>query len=149
MTKIEGQNTPEKQIITPLIRASDPSILIDFLKKVFDATESDDFTLQNDSFSRIKIGESIILISNSTTELEATTNAFFIDVENVDTKYKKAIECGAIAFKEPKNDKENKIAIVKDVSGNQWWLIEKIDIHTQVDVEDETDEMDESQTFSI
>ena len=149
MTKIEDQNKLEKQNIIPLIRSPDPSKLIDFLKKIFDATESDDFVLQNNSFSRIKIGESIILISNATTELEPTTNAFCITVENVDKKYKKALECGAMAFKEPQTDKEHKIAIVKDNSGNQWWIIEKIDINTEVAVEDKADEMDESQTFSI
>ncbi len=149
MLKNENTSTNEKQTIVSLIRVPKASKLIDFLKQVFDATEFDEFTLQNRPFSKVKIGESIILISDSTTEWEPTTGAFYVHVKNVDKKYKKALECGAIAFKDPKNDKGNKIAIVKDIFENQWWITEKIETNAEEDFEDDTNEMDESQSFSL
>ena len=138
----------EKQTIVSLIRVPKASKLIEFLKQVFDATEFDDITVENRPFSKIKIGESIILISDSTTEYEPTTGAFYVHVENVDKKYKKALECGASVLKNPIKYKGNKIAIVKDLYENQWWITEKISTNTK-DIEDSANEMDESQSFSI
>ncbi|HXT83432.1 MAG TPA: hypothetical protein VN704_03740 [Verrucomicrobiae bacterium] len=148
MLKNGDTSTNEKQTVVSIIRVPKASKLIDFLKQVFDATEFDGFTLLNWPFSKVKIGESIILISDSTTELEPTIGAFYIHVENVDKIYKKALECGAIVFKDPKNNKGNKIAIVKDMFENQWWITEKTKTYTE-DFEEDAKEMDESQSFSI
>jgi PhnB protein len=144
----EGYHT-----ITPLLRVKDSLKLIDFLKQVFEAKETSRYNQKDGSIihAEVKIGDSMIMISDSTVEWKPMATALYLYVNDVDKSYQKALECGATSLREPRDEfYGDRCAAIVDNFGNQWWIAnhnrntseEKLDNSPEVYV-------DASQTFSI
>ena len=149
-----GIHPKEYQTITPLLRVQDVSKLIDFLKQAFEAKEISCYNQKDGllAHAKVKIGNSIIMLSDSTSEWKPMTNVLYIYVDNVDKKYQKALDFGATSLREPKYEQHgDRCAVVIDHYGNQWWIATHKEnmSENEFDKDSDNDDMDESQTFSI
>jgi PhnB protein len=143
----------EYQTITPLLRVQEVSKLIDFLKQAFEAKEISCYNQKDGllAHAKIKIGNSIIMLSDSTAEWKPMTNVLYMYVDNVDKKYQKALDFGATSLREPKDEQYgDRCAVVIDRYGNQWWIATHKENMSENEFDNNSDnDMDESQTFSI
>jgi PhnB protein len=147
--------TPEVyHTITPLLKVKDSSKLIDFLIQIFGAKEINRYQQKDGKSVRIdiKIGNSIIMIIDSISELKPITGALYLYINDVDKIYQNAIKYGAISLKEPKDDVYgDRYAIILDQFGNQWWIASKENTKSEgEEFYNDSKELAESdQTFSI
>jgi PhnB protein len=104
--------------VTPRIVAKDAKQLVDFLKKVFDATGEYLETRP----TPVKIGDSLIMISES--GIRSTTTAFlYVYVQDTDTTYSCAIAAGARSLEEPFDTPYgDRRCMVEDSWGNTWQI---------------------------
>jgi PhnB protein len=144
----EGYHT-----ITPLLRVKDYLKLIDFLKQVFDAKEISRYNHTDGSIihAEVKIGDSMIMISDSTEEWKPMTIALYLYVDDVDKKYQKALECSATSLREPRDEfYGDRCAVIVDNFGNQWWIASHNKNISEEKLDNSPDTyVDASQTFSI
>ena len=111
--------------ITPIIQAAGASEFIDFLKSAFDAREIKRYADPNGTImhAEIQIGDSRIMLSDSSEEFEAWPTRIQLYVNDVDTTYKKALEAGATSLRPPTDQfYGDRSGGVKDKWGNQWWI---------------------------
>ena len=73
--------------------------------------------------AEIRIGDSLIMISNGDGLREAVSAFLYVYVENVDETYERAVEAGAETL-EPPSDLPygDRRAMVKDLWGNLWQI---------------------------
>ena len=103
--------------VTPRIFTPDVAGLVRFLRTVFDA-EGD---VRSGAPSEIRIGDSIIMISDGG-GLRAIQPAFlYVYVENADAVYRRAMAAGARSIEEPLDTPYgDRRATVEDPWGNGW-----------------------------
>jgi PhnB protein len=144
----EGYHT-----ITPLLRVKESLKLIDFLKQAFEAKEISCYNQKDGSImhAEVKIGDSIIMVSDSTLEWKSTSCALYLYVDDTDKRYERALEYGATSLREPRDGiYGDRCAAVIDRFGNQWWIATRKEKLSGEDIDNSSDsDMDESQTFSI
>ncbi len=140
--------------ITPLLRVKDASKLIDFLKQAFGAKEISRYNQKDGSLmhAEVKIGDSMVMLSDSTSEWEPTTCVLYLYVDDADKRYQKALECGATSLRKPRDEfYGDRCAAVIDPFGNQWWVAtnkENVSGGEELDNSSENT-MDQIQTLSI
>jgi PhnB protein len=112
--------------VTPYLTVRRAAELIDFLKAVFDATET--FREPRPSggimHAELKVGNSMIMIGGfREMPYPETPAALHCFVDNVDATYRRALAAGATTLHEP-TDQEygERGASVKDAFGNHWYL---------------------------
>jgi PhnB protein len=116
----EGYHT-----ITPYLIARDAARLIDFLQRAFHAEErhrsvGEDGTIRH---AEVRIGNSIVMISEATEQYKPMPAMFYLYVEDTDATYKRAMEAGAVSLREPMDTfYGDRSAGVRDDFGNQWWI---------------------------
>ena len=121
-----GKKEPSlQQTITPYFTVRDADQLIDFLVAAFGASlikESryDDNRIQH---ARLQIGNSVIMLNESSEDYAANTSQMHLYVDDVDGVYAQALQLGAISLMEP-NDRPHgdRMAGIKDPCGNVWWI---------------------------
>ncbi len=115
---------------TPYLIVDDVATLIEFLKQVFD-TElrgnpqyRDDGTVKH---AEVKIGDSVIMMGEPTRDFGPMPATIYLYVDDCDTRYKKALEAGAIPMIKPENYPHgDRYGGVKDPVGNIWWVVTHI-----------------------
>jgi PhnB protein len=116
----EGYHT-----ITPCLTVQGADKLIDFLKQVFAATEIErmpnaDGTIKH---AEVRIGDSVMMISESRGEWKPMPGAFYVYVNDADAVYNRALQAGAASLMEPVDTfYGNRESGVKDQFGNSWWM---------------------------
>jgi PhnB protein len=121
----EGYHT-----ITPFLTVQGAAKLIDFLKQVFAATEIEcmanaDGTIKH---AEMRIGDSVVMISESQGEWKPMPGAFYVYVADVDAVYNRALTAGATSLMAPTNTLYgNRESGVKDQFGNYWWIATHIE----------------------
>ena len=121
----EGYHT-----ITPCVTVQGADKLIDFLKQVFAATEIErmsnaDGTIKH---AEVRIGDSVMMMSEPRGEWKPMPGAFYLYVSDVDNIYKRALQAGAVSLMEPTNTfYGNRESGVKDEFGNYWWIATHIE----------------------
>lgn len=116
----EGYHT-----ITPYISVKGAAEFIELTKKVFEAKELyrmsyDDGRVMH---AEVKIGDSVIMLSESTDKNPPSNILFNLYVENVDDIYKQAVSAGCTSLQEPTLQfYGDKAGGVKDKFGIQWWI---------------------------
>ena len=111
--------------VTPYLIVEGAPRLIDFLKHTFNAEQS---ALVNGPDGRVvhaevKIGDSMVMMSDATDQFKPIASNLYVYVENVDMVYKRALEAGAISVSEPTNQfYGDRNASVKDPLGNTWGI---------------------------
>jgi len=109
--------------------ASDPEVLIEFVKKAFWAEELNRSIGPDGEISNciLKIGDSSFMISQARGEFVDMRTAFYLYVEDVDLVYRNAIDQGAeISFAPADMDYGDRQAGVKDPAGNYWWISKRL-----------------------
>jgi len=121
----EGYHT-----ITPYVAVQGADKLIDFLKQIFAATEIErmmqaDGTVKH---AEVRIGDSVMMISEARGECKPMPAAFYLYMSDVDAVYQRALAAGATSLMEPTNTfYGNRESGVTDQFGNYWWIATHIE----------------------
>jgi PhnB protein len=104
--------------VTPRLVVQDPKLLVDFLKKTFDA----DGEFAVDRPSLMRIGDSIVMVSG-TGPRRAMPAFLYVYVDDVDATYKRALRAGGVSIEAPGDvPYGDRRAMVKDPCGNEWQI---------------------------
>jgi len=120
--KREGFHT-----VTPYLTVQPAVELVEFVKQAFGAVESFRTTGSAGGIHcEVKIGDSMVMIGGPTFDTHPT--AIHLYVADVDEVYARAMAAGATSLGEP-SDQEygERIAAVKDVGGNEWYIAKRFD----------------------
>jgi PhnB protein len=105
--------------VTPRIVTDDVARLVGFLKIVFGATGR----LQSGAPTELRIGDSLVLISDGGGAREAMPAFLYVYVENADATYQRAIAAGAESIEGPgEMPYGDRRATVRDSWGNIWQI---------------------------
>jgi len=118
--KPEGYHT-----VTPYFIIPGAANFIEFLKDTFGAQEKERFGRPDGAImhTEVRIGDSIIMLSDSSAEFEPTRSSIHLYVDDVDATYKRALEVGGVSLREPEDQfYGDRSAGVSDRFGNTWWL---------------------------
>lgn len=111
--------------VTPYLVATDAAKVLDFAQRAFGATEVEKHV---DEKGRVvhaaaRIGDSMIMLGQSTDQAKAMPCMLHLYVPDVDATYKRAIAAGGKSVREPTNEfYGDRSAGVIDECGNQWWI---------------------------
>jgi PhnB protein len=115
----------ETQNVVPYLIIRDADKEIAFLKEVFGAKQME---VHRDPSGRVmhaqvKIGDSVVMMGESTEQWAPLPAAIYVFVPDVDAAYKRALPAGATSNMEP-GDRPygDRNAGVKDANGVQWWI---------------------------
>ena len=105
--------------VTPRVITDDVAGLVGFLKIVFGAIGE----LQSGAPTEMRIGDSIVMISDGGGAREAMPAFLYVYVENVDETYQRAIAAGAQSIERPADmPYGDRRAMVRDSWGNVWQI---------------------------
>jgi PhnB protein len=105
--------------VTPRIFTDDVARLVGFLKIVFGASGR----LQSGAPTELRIGDSVVLISDGGGAREAMPAFLYVYVENADEAYRRAIAAGAESIERPGDmPYGDRRATVRDSWGNVWQI---------------------------
>jgi PhnB protein len=105
--------------ITPRIIVRDPENLITYLKTVFDAQGE----LQPGRPAEMRIGDSIVMVSDGGGLRESSTAFLYVYVADVDANYARAIAADATSVEVPADmPYGDRRAMVRDPWGNTWQI---------------------------
>ena len=126
MTKPEGYHS-----ITPYFTVADADRLIDFISKAFNGIIV--IEKRNDNgrinHARMRIGDSILMINESTDSYPVNVSQIHLYVDDVDATYRLAIGEGARSLMEPNiRPHGDQMAGIEDPCGNVWWIARYIAI---------------------
>ncbi len=116
--------------VTPYFAVEGATQLLTFLKQAFHAEELScttrpDGTIAN---AEIKIGNSVVMVSESTPQWKPMPGSTYLYVEDTDATYQRSLEAGATSFIEPADQfYGDRMAGVKDACGNYWWIATHIE----------------------
>lgn len=111
--------------VTPYFTVQDASKLITFLVEVFDAEELNRAKNEDGSITHaeVRIGNTIVEMSNSSERFPPRTNTLHIFVADIDDCYQRAIAAGANSLYEPADmPYGERSAGVEDAFGNHWYI---------------------------
>jgi PhnB protein len=116
--------------VTPYLVANHAEMLIDFLEEAFDGkvkfmAKGDDGRVMH---ATVKIGDAIIMVSDTMEGMSPEPAMLFLYVEDIDTVYKQALAAKAISVREPKDEfYGDRSACVRDAWDNKWWIATHIE----------------------
>ncbi len=114
----DGRHTVTPRIITP--KAEE---LVRFVKEVFPGQGE----FQANRPAEIRIGDSLIMISDGDGLREPVSAFLYVYVENVDMTYQRAVEAGAETLELPSDQVYgDRRAMVKDQWGNLWQIASRL-----------------------
>jgi PhnB protein len=109
---------PGWHTVTPRIIVPEAARLVDFLKRVFDA--SGDY--KSDAPTELRIGDSVVMISNAGARPPAIA-CLYVYVENADETWRRAVEAGARSLERPMDTPYgDRRGMVMDEWGNTWQI---------------------------
>jgi PhnB protein len=112
--------------ITPRIIVQDPEALITFLKMVFGAQGE----LQPGRPAEMRIGDSIVMVSDGGALRESSTAFLYVYVVDVDATYARAIAADAASLEVPADmPYGDRRAMVRDPWGNTWQIATRRHTH--------------------
>jgi uncharacterized glyoxalase superfamily protein PhnB len=116
--------------VTPYLVAENADELIDFIKSGLhgDVTfmhRSEDNKVQH---ATVKIGDSLVMISDTMSDMEPEPAMLYLYVDDVDDVFRSAIAAKAETIQEPKDQfYGDRAGAVKDRWGNKWWIATHIE----------------------
>lgn len=112
--------------ITPYVIVDGAEKLIRFTKDAFGAQANHEPTRRPDGtimHATLKIGDSMLMISDASEYAKASPVMLYLYVPNVDAAYQRALKAGATSVMEPADQfYGDRSAGVKDAAGNQWFF---------------------------
>src|SRR6185369_7258384 len=114
--------------VTPYIIAKPAVELVDFVKQAFGAVESMRATGSAGGLHcELKIDDSMVMIGGGP-GFNARPTAIHLYVSDVDDVYARAMAAGATSLGEPVDQEYGeRIAAVKDIGGNEWYIARRFD----------------------
>ena len=108
-----------RRTVTPRVITDDVAGLVGFLKIVFGAVGE----LQSAAPTEMRIGDSVVMISDGGGERQAMPAFLYVYVENADETYRRAIAAGALSIERPTDmPYGDRRAMVRDSWGNVWQI---------------------------
>jgi uncharacterized glyoxalase superfamily protein PhnB len=116
----EGHSTVSPYLIVP-----GAAKVIDLLTQAFGAKEL--FRSERGqgviAHAEVKIGDSVIMLSDASPEFPAMPAMVHVYVQDVDAAYARAVRAGATSVREPSDQfYGDRSGGVKDSGGNVWWI---------------------------
>jgi len=112
--------------ITPYIVADGAEKIISFMQNAFGARYEHEPTKRPDGkimHATLKVGDSMLMISEASERAKASPVMLYLYVPNVDAVYQKALKAGATSVMEPSDQfYGDRSGGVKDAAGNQWYI---------------------------
>jgi len=116
MSKFKPDGWPT---VTPRIFTDDVAGLVGFVKAVFGAAGE----LRSGAPTELRIGDSIVMVSDGGGMREAMPACLYVYVANVDETYGRAIAGGALSIEEPADlPYGDRRAMVRDSWANVWQI---------------------------
>ena len=134
--KTMGHSTMVKPIpegfhtVTPFLIVNDTVKLLDFIKRAFNGETT--YMMKHPDgkvmHASARIGDSIIMASDSMDRFPAMPCMLYLYMDDVDAVYKQAIKAGGQSLREPTNEfYGDRSAGIKDAWDNQWWIATHIE----------------------
>src|SRR6185503_32402 len=120
-----NKNREGLHTVTPYLVVNGAQKQIEFLERVFQATE----TLRSTSpegaimHAEVRIGDSTVMIGEANDNAKARRATCYLYVDDVDGSYRRGIEAGAKSLSEPEDKPYGeRNAGFEDAWGNYWWV---------------------------
>ena len=126
----EGMHT-----VTPFLVVDGANELIRFIEQSFDGKTTSIMKTKEGRVMHagVQIGDSQIMVSDSTEQYQAGSARLYLYVDDVDATYKQAINAKGVSLREPTDEfYGDRSSGVKDAWGNEWWIATHVE-----DVDDE------------
>ena len=114
--------------VTPYIAVKEAEELIEFVKQAFGA-EGQIYGVGSEGgiHSEYRIGDSMVMIGGGLNwRGTPMPTALHIYVDDVDDVYHRALQFGATSLMGPIEDHGERVASVKDVAGNEWYIAKRL-----------------------
>src|SRR5262245_3606140 len=124
-----GHVPPGLGSVTPYLHPRGSGRLIDFLKRAFAAEEMEIVRTPDDTVrhAKIRLGRSVIELGEAHDQWQPMPTMFYIDVDDVDAWYRRALDAGGVALEPPADQPYgHRRAAVRDAFDNQWFLAMRI-----------------------
>ncbi len=114
--------------ITPYLAVKEAPQLIEFVKEAFGASGTIyGIGSEGGIHSEYKIGDSMVMIGGGEAwRGTPMPTALHLYVEDVDAVYQRALDAGASSMMGPIEDHGERVAGVKDLSGNEWYIAKRL-----------------------
>jgi uncharacterized glyoxalase superfamily protein PhnB len=112
--------------VTPYLVVDGAEKIVRFIKEAFSATALFEPMMRPDGkimHAEFKIGNSVVMISDSSERAQPTSTTLYMYVPNVDAVFQKAVKAGAISEMEPANQfYGDRSGGVRDPAGNRCYI---------------------------
>jgi PhnB protein len=115
--------------VSPYLIVGGAAETIDFLTRVFDATELRRFAAEGGGVmhAEVRIGDSVVMVADGAEGWSPMPAHVHVYVADVDDTYRRALQAGATSVQAPvqKGD-EDRRGGVKDAGGTTWWIATRV-----------------------
>ncbi|MBV9561364.1 MAG: VOC family protein [Bradyrhizobium sp.] len=112
--------------ITPYVIVDGAEKLLGFMRAAFGAQPTHEPTKRPDGsimHATVKIGDSMLMVSDASEHAKASPVMLYLYVPNVDAAYQRALKAGATSVMEPADQfYGDRSGGVKDFAGNRWFV---------------------------
>ena len=112
--------------LTPYLVVDGAEKIIRFMKEAFGAQPLFEPMMRPDGkvmHAEFKIGDSVVMISDTSERAQATSDMLYVYVPNVDAVYQKALKAGGKSLMEPMDQfYGDRSGSVMDPAGNRWFI---------------------------
>jgi PhnB protein len=126
---MENSDLPQgHQTVMPYLVLENALGFFDFTKNVFGAKENSKHLMEDGSLmhGEIIIGGSTIMFGNASEKWPVQNSGLFINVDDADKIFRKAIEQGAKLLMELTDQPYGRSGGVRDPFGNTWWITKPV-----------------------
>ena len=118
------------QSLVPYVCVNGAPALIGFVEQAFGGKLIE--RIYDDSgairHAEVRIGDSVLMLSEACEQWPATPTGFYLYVEDCDAVYRRAMEAGAKSLMEPADQfYGDRNGGVQDASGNKWWIATRVE----------------------
>jgi PhnB protein len=124
--------------VNPYLTVKGAAQLLDFLKQAFAAEEIGRYLEPSGRIAHacVKIGDSMVEMSDSTEQWPPTPCSLHFYVPNVDAVYQRAVKAGGTSLREPEDQfYGERSAGIRDMCGNNWFIGTRIEILTKKEID--------------
>lgn len=111
--------------VTPYLVVPDAALLIDFLKRAFNAEEIHRSHRPDGAVAhaQVKIGDSMVMMGQAQDEWKPMPCMLYLYVEDVDGWFERAVQAGGTVVRQVNDEAYgDRAGGVQDPAGNQWWV---------------------------
>jgi PhnB protein len=116
--------------VTPYLIVEGAAELIDFMREAFAAEQRFRMDAPGGSVAHaeVTIGDSVVMVADATGEWPASRSTLHLYVEDCDTVYRRAVDAGATAVREPRDEfYGDRSGCARDPAGNAWWIVTHVE----------------------